>query len=189
MRKKNFATGDLNFASALVTIGFPLFKDKPITLVASANGGDYKRFHFDFVSMCGKHEIYSISDAWRLGEGFSVSNPNHPLTKIMRFLDFKSRSCRAESDWLEESSKFLNLPIDSILKSYKTIKQVCAANPESEVSYILAYIRNRENLIQDIKEMDANGEFSTLQTYGNSIVNIGAKVSRDKKNFILSHIK
>ena len=189
MRKRNFATGDLNFASALITIGFPLFREKPITLVASSNGNDYKRFHFDFHSMCGKFEIYIISDAWRKGESFSVEFPNHPITKIMRFLDFKSKSCRYESDWIEEAAKFLQVPVDVVIKSYRTIKQVCASNPESELSYILAYIKNRENLIQDIKEMDSNGQFSTMQSYGKSIVNIGAKVSRDNKNFILSHVK
>jgi hypothetical protein len=73
MRNRNFATGDLNLASALITIGFPLFKDKPITLVASSNGADYKRFHFDFHSFCGKYEVYQISDAWRKGESFSIT--------------------------------------------------------------------------------------------------------------------
>jgi len=189
MRKRNFATGDLNFAAALLTIGFPLFKDKPITLVASANGSDYKRFHFDFHSMCGRYEIYKISDAWRNGESFATANPNHPLTKIMRFLDFKSRSCRSESDWVEEASRFLGLPIDSVVKAYRTIKQVCAANPESELSYVLAFIRNRENLIQDIKAMDANGHFSTIQSFGKSIVSMDARLSTDKKNFILANVK
>lgn len=189
MRKRNFATGDLNFAAALISLGIPLFKDKPITLVASSNGCDYKRFHFDLVSICGKYDVYAMSDAWRNKDGFSNRFPNHPMTKIMGFISSKQASCKTESDWLETASKWLGLPIDSIIKTYNSILQVCASSPESEISYVLAYIKNRESLIRDIKAMDANGEFSTMLEFGKSLVNLGAKIKTKDKNFILSHIK
>lgn len=189
MRKREFATGDLNLAAAILTVGIPPIESKPISLVATDTGHDYKRFHFELTSACGKHDVYSLGAGWNSPESFRATHPAHPFSKMMSFISSKPHGIRGQDDWLNHAAVFLGITRDAVSKAYADIANVCRNSPESEVSYVLAFIRNREWLISCVKRMDSDGDFDVIQSIGKSIVSLSAKASKRTGDFLMSHVK
>lgn len=189
MKKRHYGTGDLNLAAAFMSMGIPLVQEKPISLIASTNGSDYKRFHFELVSPDGMQDVYVLSAAWSHPETFRSEHPTHAFVKIMSFIGSRPQDTRTEADWLDHAASFLGLTRDAVRAAYRDIGNVCKSSPESEPSYVLAYIANRQWLILTIKQMDADGNFDIMQAIGKSIATISAKASKKTEEFILSHVK
>jgi len=189
MRKREFSTGDINLAAALMAIGITPSDERHISLVASTNGHDYKRFHFDLISPDGKFEVYSMNAAWQAPEHFRNANPLHPFGKIMSFISARPLGTVNQDEWLGHAANYLGITRDAVSKLYRDLKKVCAKSPESEVSYILAFIFNREFLISEIKAMDKAGNFDVMQSIGKSIATIGAKASKKTRDYFLSHVR
>lgn len=189
MKKRHYGTGDLNLAASFMSVGIPLVEEKPVSLIASTTGSDYKRFHFELLSRDGKNDIYALSAAWNYPQNFNAENPGHPFGRIMAFISSRPQDTRGEDDWLDHAASFLGLTSDATRAAYRDIAKICESSPESEPSYILAFISNRQWLIQTVKKMDAEGNFDIMQSIGKSIVTLSAKASKKTEGFILSHVK
>lgn len=189
MKKRHYGTGDLNLAAAFMSLGIPLIQEKPVSLIASTTGNDYKRFHFELVSVDGMQDVYALSAAWSNPETFRSKHPGHPFSKVMAFIASRPQDTRTEADWLDHAAAFLGLTRDAVGSAYRDIVKVCMSSPESEPSYVLAYVANRQWLIRKVTQMDSDGDFDVMQTIGKSIATISAKASKKTKEFILSHVK
>ena len=187
--QSTFGSGDINLAAALVTIGIPPDPVQPIELIARDNGKDYRRFHFLRTSPCGKYDVNEMSLAWSDPASFKRENPAHPFALVMDFIATRPNGCGNQDEWLCHAASFLGLSINSIRAAYKDITRACAASPESPASYVLAFIRNRMDLIHAIKRKAASGDFSAMQSAGKSVSLISEKAPSRIKNFLLSHIR
>lgn len=188
-KEQAFGSGDLNLAASMLTMGIPPSATEPIRLIARDDGGDYTRFHFSELSYCGKYDPTTLSAAWSAPERFKAENQGHPFGKLMDFIREKPRGCRREGDWLEHAAKYLGLPVDSVRETYRRISQVCKASPDSEVSFVCAFIRNREDLIEASRQLSAAGNFHTMMDRGKSIASIRAKAPARIRDYLLSQIR
>jgi len=187
--QKTFGSGDLNLAAALTTMGVPPDSRKPIELIARDNGRDYTRFHFLPLSLCGKYSPEALSAAWGDPVTFKAANPAHPFSVLMDFISARPQGCTNKDEWLQHAAKFLGLSMDAVRKTYSGIEQTCKASPESPASYVLAFIRNRIDLITTAKKLAAAGDFSNMQDRGKSVSIIPAKAPKRIRDFLISHIR
>jgi hypothetical protein len=184
-----YGTGDINLAAALAALGIEPDPIQPIELIARDNGKDYTRFHFSQISPCGKYEVTAMSAAWGDADTFKRENDSHPFSLLMEFIATRPRECSNQDQWLDHAAQFLALPLDAIRKTYRGIDKTCQASPESPVSYVLAFIRNRMDMITAAKSKGRSGAFSTMQSQGKSVSIIGAKAPPRIRDFLLSHIR
>lgn len=187
--QSSFGTGDINLAAALATLGIPPDAVTPIELVARDDGRDYIRFHFLKQSACGKYDVLTMSEAWSTPDAFTRAHPAHPFTVIMGFISSRPRGCHNQDDWLTHAADHLQLPVSAVRKTYADIGRACKASPESPVSYICAYIRNRMDMIHAAKRKEAAGDFMAMQSRGKSVSMIPAKAPARIRDFLLSHIR
>jgi hypothetical protein len=187
--QSTFGTGDINLAAALATMGIQPDPAQPIELIARDNGRDYTRFHFSQASRCGKYEVTSLGHAWNNSEVWRQENGPNPFSTLMDFIATRPQGCSNQDEWLDHASRFLGLPIDAVRKTYRGIAQACSATPESPACYVLAFIRNRIDLIHAAKSKGKSGAFSNMQSAGKSVSIIGAKAPARIRDFLLSHIR
>lgn len=188
-QKKSFGSGDINLAAAILTMGVPSDPKSPIELVARDNGQDYMRFHFADISEDGKHTPEGLSHAWANASGFKAENPSHPFALIMDFISARPRGCSNKDQWIEHAAIFLGLPVDAVRKTYSDIGRVCLRSPESPVSYVCAFIRNRMDLVTAAKQRESKGVFRNMQDRSKSVSIIPAKAPKRIRDFLLSHIR
>jgi len=187
--QSTFGSGDINLAAALIAVGIPPDPITPIELIARDNGRDYIRFHFLKESTCGKYDVMALSEGWSDPHLFSRAHPGHPFKLIMDFISSRPSGCANQDDWLAHAAAFLQLPLAAIRKTYADIDRACKASPESPVSYVCGFVRNRVDLIHAAKRKDATGNFSNMQSAGKSISIIPAKAPSRIRDFLLSHIR
>ena len=187
--QKTFGSGDLNLASALITMGIPPDPRQPIELIARDNGRDYTRFHFLPVSHCGKYDPETLSEAWARPAPFKAESPAHPFAVLMDFISARPNGCVNQDEWLCHAAGFLGLPIDAVRKTYAGINRACKASPESPAVYVLAFIRNRIDLVTAAKRLASTGTFSNMQDRGKSVSIIPAKAPKHIRDFLISHIR
>jgi hypothetical protein len=187
--QSSFGSGDINLAAAILTMGIPMDPANPIELIARDNGHDYTRFHFLHDSACGKYDVWTLSSAWTDKELFSSQSPGHPFALIMDFITARPRGCSHQDAWLAHAAAFLDLHLDAIRKTYADISRACSASPESPVSYVCAFIRNRMDLITASKRKADSGNFSNMMSAGKSVSIIPAKAPARIRDFLLSHIR
>lgn len=187
--QSSFSSGDLNLAAAMMTVGIPLDSKIPLELVAKCNGQDYVRFHFDQVSHCGKFRAVVMNEAWSNSIAFKRENPGNPFGIIMDFITARPNGCTNQDDWLCHAADFLGLSVKAVRQTYADISNTCKASPESPVSYVCGFIRNRMDLTHEIKTRGKNGDFKNMQSRGKSIAMISAKAPQRIKDFLLSKIR
>lgn len=188
-QKKSFGCGDINLAAAIGTMGVPPDPRNPLELIARDNGKDYMRFHFVESSPDGLYSPDALSHAWSTPQTFKAEHPNHPFTLLMDFIATRPRGCSNLDEWQAHAAEFLGLPIDAIRSTYRNIARTCNASPESPVSYVCAFIRNRMDLVTAAKQREAKGIFTNMQDRSKSVSLIPAKAPRRIRDFLLSHIR
>jgi hypothetical protein len=187
--KKTFGCGDINLAACILTMGVPPEQRDPVSLIARDNGQDYIRFHFGEQSPCGFYTPEALSHAWSNVASFKAEHPGHSFGLLMDFIANRPQGCTSQDDWLSYAATFLALPIDGVRKTYRDIGKVCLASPESPVSYVCAFIRNRIDLVAAAKDRQRKGEFGNMQDRGKSISIIPAKAPKRIRDYLLSHIR
>ena len=187
--KKTFGCGDINLAACILTMGVPPDLRDPVNLIARDNGRDYIRFHFGEESPCGFYTPEALSHAWSNVESFKAEHPGHSFGLLMDFIAHRPNGCTSQDDWIAHAAAFLGLPIDGVRKTFRDIGRVCMASPESPVSYVCAFIRNRIDLVVAAKDRQKKGEFGNMQDRGKSISIIPAKAPKRIRDFLLSHIR
>lgn len=187
--QQTFATGDINLAATIRTMGIPSDPAEPVRLIASDNGKDYVRFHLKHVSIDGLYETSEIMSAWSEPKAFKIERGPNPISSIMEFIQTRPKSCKTPDDWLNHAATFLGYEMDSVMKIYNNIGKVCKTQPEHLSSYIVAFCRNRFDLLTEGRQAQSNGRIKNLQNHGPSFTLIPAKAPRRIKDFILSHLR
>ena len=184
----SFGTGDINLAAAILTMGVRPCPVDPVKLIACENGKDYVRFHVGSVSDDGCFFTDLLMSAWDDPAGFKRQNPGHPFSDIMDFISERPRDCRNRGQWMEHAANFLGLPIDAVVSTLRNIGKTCAASPESTVSYVVAFIQNRFDLVSAAKTAAAQGRVTHMLSHGQSIGMIPANMPAPIRGKLLSHI-
>lgn len=187
--QKSYGTGDLNLGAAIATMGIRPDPKGPIELIARDNGRDYTRFHFAEESDCGEYSPMKLSGWWASPEAFKKEFPAHPFGMLMDFISSRPKGCSNQDEWLCHASLFLGIPVDAVRKSYKDIGRTCSASPESPVSYVCAFIRNRVDMITATKQRASKGHFSNMQDRSKSVSIIPANAPKRIRDYLLSHIR
>lgn len=187
--KQAYGTGDINLAALFRTMGIPSEPVEPVRLIASDNGKDYVRFFMLHVSIDGMYDTAEISSAWGDPKAFKAERGTNPVSSVMDFIQSKPRECKTPDDWLCHASKFMSMDMDSVMKIYNNIGKVCKTQPEHLSSYIVAFCRNRFDLLTMAKRAESRGNVRNLQNHGPSFTLIPAKAPSRIKDFILSHLR
>lgn len=106
----------------------------------------------------------------------------------MTFISARPRGCSNSDEWIRHAAAFLGLTLNAVWKTFRTIGQVCAASPESPVSYVVAFVKNRCDLITEAKRRERAGEFSTWQTHGRACGMIPAKAPAKIRKYLLDSL-
>jgi len=185
----SFGTGDINLAASLVTLGIPPDPTEPVRLIACENGKDYTRFHVGHLSYCGRFQSVQMMAAWSDAMPFKLSYPTHPMTILMDFITARPRGCSNLDQWLEHAAAFLDMPMDAVRATFKAITKTCQASPESPASYVLAFIRNRMDMVTATKQTESKGRVKNMISEGKAFSVIPAKAPKRIKDYLLSHLR
>lgn len=185
----SFGTGDINLAASLITLGIPPDATEPVRLIACENGKDYTRFHVGHLSYCGKYQTAAMMAGWSDPVTFKLLGPNHPLNVLMGFITARPRGCSNLDQWLEHAAAFLKMPMDAVRSNFKSITKTCQASPECPSSYVLAFVRNRIDLIAAAKKTESKGLVKNMMSQGRAFSIIPAKAPKRIQDFLLSHLR
>ena len=187
--QQSYGTGDINLAAAILTMGVPPNELEPVKLIACENGRDYVRFHVAGQSLDGRILTESLMRAWDDPDGFRVTNPDSPFVQVMDFISTRPRGCVSPEDWMIHAANFLQIPSDSAIAIMKDIKRTCSASPESPASYVIAFIRNRFDLLAVAKRQGDAGRFKNMQTHGKAFGLIPAKAPKRIRDYLLAALR
>jgi hypothetical protein len=182
-------TGDINLAALFLTMGIPSDPIDPVKLIASDNGKDYVRFFVLSVSIDGLYDTAEIGTAWNDPKAFRSERGQNPISSIMEFIRSRPKGCKTPDDWLAHASAFLGYEMDAVMKIHNNIGKVCKSQPEHLSSYIVAFCRNRSDLVTMAKMAEKKGNIRNMQNFGPAFSLIPAKAPRRIKDYLLSHVR
>jgi hypothetical protein len=107
----------------------------------------------------------------------------------MDFIQTRPRGTKTPDDWLNHAAKFLSMDMDAVMKIHDNIGRVCKTQPEHLSSYIVAFCRNRSDLVTMAKQAESKGNIRNLQSHGKAFSLIPEKAPRRIRDFLLSHIR
>jgi len=187
--KQAYGTGDINLAALFRTMGIPSEPGEPVKLIADDRGRDYVRFFMMHVSIDGLYETAEISHAWEDPKAFKAERGENPVSSIMDFIRTRPRGCKTPDDWLNHAAAFLGYSMDAVMKIHNNIGRVCKSQPEHLSSYIVAFCRNRSDLVTLAKMAESKGNIRNMQNIGPSFSLIPAKAPKRIREYLLSHLK
>jgi hypothetical protein len=185
---ESYGTGDLNLAAAILTAGVPP-EIPPVKLIATTGGEDYVRFMMKEVTIDGTISTRSMMEAWDSYHKFSKDNPDFFFTKIMSFIKSRPDGCRGYIDWCEYACSWLEMSMAACKRYMTGSPKIWESAPDSEPAYILAFISNRFWLLNMAKDFQKTGNFDVMTEHGKSIALISERLSKSKKEYLLSHLK
>jgi hypothetical protein len=136
-----FNTGDIHFASALLTIGFSMNEQKPCSLISHENGNVYSRYHFQTVSNDGKLDANVMSKAW---SNNTLLPSDHGLNQVSQFIR-RGAAKMSIADWIDLAQSIFSI---GHVTNLQIAADHVAAFPDNPESYALAYICNRDQLFK-----------------------------------------
>lgn len=187
--QQTYSTGDINLAALIRTMGIPSEPTEPVRLIATDSGKDYASFHVLSVSIDGLYSTEEIMGAWNSPKSFLAERGTNPISSIMEFIKSKPRICKTPDEWLSHAAAFLGYEMDAVMKIYNNIGRVCKTQPEHLSSYIVAFCRNRFDLLTAARTAESKGRVKNLQSHGPSFSMIPAKAPKRIRDYILSHIR
>lgn len=180
---------DINLASALLTVGIGPRLGEPVRLTASDNGRDYVQFLIDPCSPCGGYRSADLMQAWGSPAAFHSERPDHPFSLLMKFIAARPRGCSCKDDWLMHIASFLEVRMDLVRKTYQGIGLACQASPDTDLSYLCAFLRNRIDLIAAAKLAEKTGSTHNMINHGPSIATISERLPKRARDFLNSQFK
>lgn len=187
--QQSYGTGDINLAAAIMTMGVPPNDADPVKLIACENGKDYVRFHLKSHSIDGRITTESLMNAWSDPATFKMDFPTNPFCVVMDFIATRPAPCSNPDHWLDHAAGFLGMPIDAVKSLFLNVKATCKASPESPASYVVAFIRNRFDLVGIAKRNGDQGRFKNMQTHGSAFGLIPAKAPKRIRDYLLSALR
>lgn len=183
---QSIASGDPNFAAALMAVGCPPY-DPPVQLIAADNGEDYVSFRIQGVSIYGVPSMY-YSAAWSNHESrHELEHTGDPFIKIINFSSSKPRGTGPSREaWISHMAHWLGITMDAAMHLMRDAKQVCAASPESDASYIVAFIENRFHLLDIARSQKQGGAIDIFMNHDAGFSVISEKQPQRIREYLLS---
>jgi hypothetical protein len=185
---ESFSTGDLNLASAIMTMGVPP-EHEALKLIASTNGKDYVRFNLRDQSIDGQISTPLLMAAWNESEKHITQKPNCMFGKIMGFIKARPADCRNYIEWCEFAASWLGLSRNQVRIWMTKEPKIWETSPDSEPAYILGFIANRFNLLDVANKFQKTGNFNVYDERGSAASLISEKLPKRMKEFLLSNIR
>jgi hypothetical protein len=184
-KNQSLNTGDINLASALMSVGIPLDQHDPCSLVLRDDGKNYARFHLMMQSVDGSYQTERLMSFWKSpNECSDVS-----FSAIMDFVK-SGRACnvRTSREWFDYAHAYLEEMQAQRPDAPSTIGDVPAfisANQNGAASHIFAFAYNREDCWQVMNKARRR----ILITRGESHASIDANLEKWKRNELLARLE
>ena len=141
-------TGDINLAAALMAVGIPLDRLRPVVVIESERfKRPYASFRITPASADGKHVTEAMMGHWSGGDPLEAW---HPFAAVCDFINAKNAPRMTPQDWLDCAVDYLrelgvNLPG---LRTIADVEPFVNALPRAAESYVLAFVANRALCIE-----------------------------------------
>lgn len=138
--------GDINLAAALMSQEIPLDAYCPVSLIDSETG-QYSSFRITFAHTSGGLDTEDLMDAWA---GKKSIPKDHGFSYVCQFIRARPRGIQSSNDLLDFAVTYLTEKGHKLpgLRTLEDIPAFVNALPNSEASYVLAYINNRDVCFQ-----------------------------------------
>lgn len=138
-------SGDINLVAALMSMGVPLDKDDPVSLVEKQNG-NYASYRFLEHNEEGE-PVEKFLVAWN---GIAELPPEHGFSAVCRFIRARPRGVQSSTDLLDFAMAYLRERGHEVpgLRCFSDVPYFVNRLPQSEAAYVLAYVWNRDILFQ-----------------------------------------
>ena len=139
-------SGDINFVAALMSQGVSLQKECPCRLV-EGDRGLYTSYRYNEVTDDGKDHIAPLIDHWN---GNRELPSQHGFAAVCRFIKARPRGIQNTTELLDFAVDYLIERGHSLpgLARLEDVPDFIEKHPDSEPSFILAYVWNREICFQ-----------------------------------------
>jgi hypothetical protein len=175
-----FCTGDINLATALLSIGFAPWQENRCEIIASDNGKTYGQFRFHTVSDCGR---YTADECNLIFAG--DANPTHAFTHLCDFIRNKPKGIASAADWLTyafDAAKDRTAHLPRFDEA--SAADYVARHPDNIESYGFAFAINRRKAYEMINE----AQRSYLHNHGNAAAKISNNLPKRVANELLGRI-
>ena len=137
--------GDINLVAAIMSLGIPLKSGDPLTLTEGPGGKIYSSFRLEEYSLDMKIATNDLMENWS-GIARVPLPHDHGFSRICQFIRSRKAGIQNSQDLLDFAVDYLRERGHELpgLRRLADIPHFVAAMPDSEASYVLAYIANRE---------------------------------------------
>lgn len=174
---EKFATGDINFATALMSIGIPNAQDVPCKIISHENGTVYSRYYFEAHSIDGKYNTLDMSRAWSRMDTLPADNPLHHISAFVK----TAQKGYKPSDWLAHAIDAYQL---RHIANFDDAKNHIEKFPNNAESYCLAFACNRKEILH----LHNVAVQSIYMTSGKASAMIDAKLAKPHKIELVSRL-
>jgi len=144
-KTQSLNTGDINLASALMSVGIPLDQHDPCSLVLRDDGKNYARFHLMIQSVDGVYSTERLMAFWKSPHECNDAS----FSAIMDFVKSgRANNVKNSREWYDYAHTYLEdrgagrPDAPAILED---VPDFVANNPELGLSHIFAFAYNRED--------------------------------------------
>lgn len=148
-------SGDINFVAACMSMGIPLYQEKPVEITKMENGREFGRFFLNSISIDGKIKLKELNQSWtnRKTDG---SEKLKGFEWIMRFISNAPKGIQSTADWLDWARDYLS-DGDKSKKwkwpnSLEDCENLIKANPNNMPGYVFAFVYNKWDCVRLAKE-------------------------------------
>lgn len=180
-------SGDINLVAALMSQGISLDRECPVSIVET-DGGSYGSYRFKEISDDGTLATDDLTGHW-IGRG--TLPKDHGFVKVCEFIKARPKGLQSTDGLLDFAIGYLaeRGHIMPGLKGFSDIPRFVSALPQSEASYVLAYIWNRQILFDLHKS--ATRKIYMTEGAGNDQRRalIDSKLPKHQRNELLSRLQ
>jgi hypothetical protein len=140
-------SGDINLVAAIMAMGVPLDFVNPLNIIEPEHGQPYTSYRLCESSPDGSELTERLLEAW---SGSITLPPDHGFISICRFIKSRPRGIQRSDDLMDFAVDYLTERGHRLtgLHSFDDIPAFVGGLPNSESSYILAYVWNRDLCFQ-----------------------------------------
>jgi hypothetical protein len=135
-------SGDINLVASIMAQGVPLAQGSPVSII---EGGErsYSSYRLMASSPCGRVLTETLMDTW---DGKTTLPPDHGFSVICRFIKARPKGLQRSEDMLAFAVDYLSENGHKLpgLRCINDIPGFVDALPNSEASFVLAYVFNRD---------------------------------------------
>jgi len=182
--KRAHITGDINLASACMSMGVPLDPHQPASVTLREGKPDYGSFHLLAVTSDGKHSTKDLMTWWSQPERCSIVN----FQAIMTFIREHPSDCKSGADWMEYAHGWLrrrNLDLPGMPLRLIDVPGFVERHAESVAAHVLAVVYNREMCFEEYRAAKPD----VLMASGQSVLKISTALDEKRSRELMARMK